>query len=353
MNPEPKKANTMLFQPEIIVPSKEASRHRLDELLRQPGLQVVDTLTEQYDELSEVTGNKYPEPGRGDGVWCYYSWKNTIVHILSKVEYNTLRQSRNFLLLTPEEQAVFRGARIGIAGLNVGNPAALCIALESGGEKMKFADFDTLSVSNLNRFRSGVTELGMNKAVLSARQVYEVDPFADIDVWEQGILPGQEKQFLLEPRIDVLVEEMDNVKLKVTMREAAREAKIPVVMVTGNGANVIIDIERYDLDANLPLLNGYLKESVVQRIQTADPRAMSVQERAQLARDFMGKEFLTTRLNLSFEEIGTTLAGIPQVAESSFLRGAAVCYAVRRIVTGADMPSGRYVLNLEDISPLS
>jgi len=63
----------------------------------------------------------------------------------------------------------------------------------------------------------------------------------------------------------------------------------------------------------------------------------------------MGAKYLTQRLQQSFPLVGSKLAGIPQLAESSFLRGAAVCYFVRQIVLGKRISSGRYYLNLGTI----
>ena len=214
---------------------------------------------------------------------------------------------------------------------------------------MKFADNDILSLSNLNRFRAGITDLGLNKAVLSARQVYEINPFAKIEVWENGISQDRINEFLLKPRIDILIEEMDNLKLKILIREEARKNKIPVLMVTGNGPNVIIDVERFDLDQKAPLLNGHLRPEVIKKIQQMDASKTPFKERVFLARDFIGAKYLTKRLRNSFPLVGRKLASIPQLAESSFLRGAALCYFVRQIAIGKKVSSCRYYLNLDQI----
>lgn len=267
------------------------------------------------------------------------------MRISKEKEFKNLRISRNRDLITKEEQKDFEKVKVGIAGLNVGNPGAVCIALE-GDIQMKLADNDGLEISNLNRFRAGLCELGLNKAILTARQIYEINPFAKLEVFSEGITDKNINKFLLEPKIDVLVEEMDNLPLKIIIRELARKNKIPVIMVTGNGENIIIDIERYDLNSRLPLLNGYLKERVIKNIK-AGPK--SIQEKIMLARDFMGKKYLHPRLVRSFDKVGKELAGIPQIAESSFLRGAAICYFVRQIALGKKNKSGRYYLKLSDV----
>ncbi len=189
--------------------------------------------------------------------------------------------------------------------------------------------------------------MGVNKAVLSARQIYEVNPYASLTVMPDGLKPGGEAAFLTEPRLDILIEEMDHVGLKISLREKARELGIPVVMVTGNGEDVILDIERFDQQPELPLLNGHLKPEVVSRIQNGPPD--DIPGKAMLARDFMGAHELRPRLLESFDQVGLSLVSIPQLAETSFMRGAVVAYAVRQIFTG-ELPSGRYHIRLSELN---
>jgi tRNA A37 threonylcarbamoyladenosine dehydratase len=313
---------------------------------------IVDEIKEQIKELEVVKNpgllanpEKIDLDKKIDTVWVYYPWKNTLVHCLREEDFKLLRKSRNKNLIIDVEQDKLENLRVGIAGLNVGNPGAICLALE-GDIKMKLADNDVLSLSNLNRFRAGLTDLGINKATLTARQIYEINPFADLELFDKGIGSENIDGFLGDPQIDVLVEEMDNLPLKIKIRELARENRIPVVMVTGNGPNVIIDIERFDIEPGLELMSGYLKKEVINGISSG-PKTFK--EKMMLARDFMGVKYLHERLTESFDMVGSELAGIPQIAESSFLRGAAIAYAVRQIAQGASIKSGRYNLNMEKV----
>ena len=317
----------------------------------------VDTLGEQKHELmivrnpSLISHNSL-NPGQNvpteenEGVWVYFPWRNTAVRILPEGEYAELRLSRNKNLMTQDEQVILAKSYIAIAGLNVGNPGAICITLEGISNNVKLADFDPLSVSNLNRFRAGLPDLGVNKAYISARQIYEINPYAKIEVYGDGVTNENMESFLNNPKIDILVEETDNLKLKVSMREQARKLQIPVVMVTGNGENVIVDIERYDLEPELPLLAGYLDDIVLEGISKVKAGEGTYKERINLARDFMGVKYLDPRLVASFSEVGKTLAGIPQLAESSFLRGATIAHFTKKILLREPLASGRYVVLL-------
>ncbi len=320
-------------------------------LVKNKKARIVDEIGEQIKEVELVKNPKllfHPEKlnlnKKYGTVWIYYPWRNTLVHSLNEKDFRLLRTSRNKNLITDSEQKKMEKFRVGIAGLNVGNPGAVCLALE-GNIAMKMADNDVLSVSNLNRFRAGMCDIGLNKAVLTARQIWEINPFAKLEVFESGITKENIAEFLLKPKIDILVEEMDHLGFKVAIRELARKNGIPVVMVTGNGENVIIDVERFDLNPRLPLLAGYLRKDIIEAIKNGPT---SLRGKIELSRDFMGVKYLRPRLVSSFSLVGTKLAGIPQIAESSFLRGAAISYVVRQIAVGAKVPSGRYYLCLDD-----
>lgn len=343
-------------KPTILDPKKHQAL--VAKLLRNRNVTVVDSLVEDKKELAVVKNpallrdpkfsSRIFTAKRDEGVWVYYPWRHTLAHTLPRNDFEKVRLSRNGGFIDAKEQERIKNIRVGIAGLNVGNPGAVCMAL-SGFARFKLADNDILSLSNLNRFRAGLPDLGLNKAVLSARQIWEINPFAEIEVWKGGIAPATIENFLLSPRIDILIEEMDHPGLKIAMREHARLHGIPVVMVTGNEAGTLLDVERYDQNKNGKLLNGYLSHSVEEKIKSGT--APSFDEKIKIARDFMGKTFLTRNLLKSFLAVGSKLAGIPQLAEASFLRGAVLTYAVRKVAAGK-LASGRYTLPLSALVPL-
>lgn len=304
------------------------------------GAKVIDTFEDQAREYAEIHSGDAASPR-----YVYFPWHNMIVKTLDPIAFVATRTNRNHNLITEKEQRIFADSHIAFAGLNVGNPGALCIAHEGGSRTMSFADPDHLSLSNLNRFRASVADIGVNKAVLTARQVLEIDPYYTLIVEPEGVSNETLGSFLDE--CDLLIEEMDVLPLKIAIRDAARERGIPVVMVTGNGPGVIIDIERYDLDAKTPILNGNLDKDTERIIRSDEYTSLPLSEKIVLARDFMGSMALHPRLISSFEQVGTSLIGIPQLAESSFIRGAAICHAARMVLTGT-IASGRYSVSLED-----
>lgn len=349
--------HTLSYQPTIFPAQSTDENTRFRKYCSANG--IINFIDNHEEEAKELFAIRHPEVLRGeqvadttterDGVWICYPWRHTAIHCLPMDEFIEVRTSRNHNLITKDEAKQLTSLRIAVAGLNVGNPGAVCLALESIGGYFRLADNDTLSLSNLNRFRASLCDLGLNKALLSARQMSEINPFLDIDVWEKGVSTERLGEFL--ENIDILIEEMDNLPLKISIREEARKRKIPVIMVTGNGADIIIDIERFDREPELPLLAGKLTPEVVDAIAKG---SVVFEEKIVLAQDFMGKAYLGDRLNASFPEVGKTLAGIPQLAEASFLRGAALARAVRAIrLNSENSASGRYAFGESTIKRIS
>ncbi len=347
-------------KPQIFKLTDPADQAKLLTMFEQGSIkEVVDNYGEQSGELALVNNptlildkmaNSSVKEGASqieDGNWIYYPWNEKLIHALPKDDYELLRLSRNNSFVSSAEQNAIKKLTIGIAGLNVGNPGAICLAQE-GFENLKLADLDILSLSNLNRFRAGLSDVELDKTTITAREIYEINPYVNLELYDQGIQPDNLDKFLTDSKIDLLIEEMDNLKLKIAIREKARGLKIPVLMVTGNGSNIIIDVERYDLDNSITLLNGKLKQEVIDRIAQVGPTT-DFREKMALARDFMGSENLVKELRESFDRVGVDLAGIPQLAEATFLRGATLAYFARKILISEDMPTGRYRLELDQI----
>src|SRR3989344_1519458 len=119
---------------------------------------VVDEYATQIRELNQVKNPRLltkniaekntTASSINEGKWIYYPWAKTLVHLLNPKEFKMLRLSRNNPLITGAEQEKLGRARIGIAGLNVGNPVAICMALEGIGSEVRYADNDHVSLSN-------------------------------------------------------------------------------------------------------------------------------------------------------------------------------------------------------------
>src|SRR5690606_3514442 len=93
----------------------------------------------------------------------------------------------NKFVITEAEQKTLQNKKIGIIGLSVGQSVALTLALERGCGELRLADFDTLELSNLDRIRTGVYNIGIKKSILVAREIAEIDPYLKVVLYNEGI----------------------------------------------------------------------------------------------------------------------------------------------------------------------
>ncbi|MBB5873330.1 molybdopterin/thiamine biosynthesis adenylyltransferase [Allocatelliglobosispora scoriae] len=276
------------------------------------------------------------------GTWVFYPWSGRLVHLLPRDDFRLLRTDRNRGKISREEQQHLSGRRIGIIGLSVGNSAALTLATEGIAGGFSLADFDTLALSNLNRLRAGVHDLNVNKAVIAARQLFELDPYLDIDIYPDGLHDGNIEQFFTGGTgpIDLLVEECDEPRIKLAAREWARSCRIPVVMDTNDRG--MLDIERFDLEPNRPLLHGILGSTT-----SADLPSLTRAEVIEKVLAMIGT--ISPKLEASIPRIGVTLSSWPQLASGVSLGGALVADVSRRVLLGELCESGRYYVDLDDL----
>lgn len=336
----------------------DPKRKKLEEFKKHYPLdRVVDMHEEQLKEVFMIRnphfrfGGDYEEElqkflkDSPEGTWFYFPWIRTLIHYLRKDLHEELHTARNKNVITAEEQSKLSKLTIGICGLSVGSHAALTLAMLNIGSNFKLADPDNISGSNLNRIRLGYGTLGRNKCLLAAEQLYEINPYLNITLYEQGLTPSTILKFLKgPPKIDILIEEMDNLEMKIRVREEAKKLRIPVLMATDNADNIIVDIERYDLDRNLKIFNGLAGDLNIKTFQKIRP-----QDIPKLATKLAGPNYVHPRQLGSVLQVGKTLYSWPQLGTAATLSGVAVTYLVKRIALGEKTLSGKYEINLEQI----
>ncbi len=307
--------------------------HQLTELIkaRNPSNSTDKSFIEK--ELNTITNDT---PLELLGTFIYYPWRNTLLLVLDEEDFIAVRTTRNKLKITHNEQENLRQKTIGVVGLSVGQSVALTLAMERLCGTIKIADFDTLDLSNLNRIRSSVLHINLPKTTIAAREILELDPYLKVEVFENGLNTSNLDNFL--QNLDLFVEVCDSVSVKLNSRIAAKKMKIPVVMDTNDRG--MIDIERFDLEPERPILHGLISNEEIEHVETLSPL-----ERIDLIKKLVSFENTSERLKQSMEEIGKTISTWPQLA-SSVMLGAGVCAdCCRRILLGEPVPSGRYYID--------
>ncbi|MBK7945929.1 MAG: Rv1355c family protein [Flavobacteriales bacterium] len=278
------------------------------------------------------------------GAWVHYPWSNRLVHVLDELEFAMVRTDRNRNKITREEQAVLNTKRVGVIGLSVDQSVSLALAMERSFGELRIADFDTLDLSNLNRIRSGVHHLGVNKVVNTAREIAEMDPYLKVTAFTEGITDSNLEAFLTEGgKLDLLIEECDSVAVKIKARLAAKAHRIPVVMDTSDRG--LIDVERFDLEPERPILHGLVNHLDL----NLAAKARTNEEKLPFVVPIIGLDTMSTRMKASMLEIESTVGTWPQLASSVVLGGALVAEIHRRIALGQFSSSGRWYVDPEDL----
>jgi molybdopterin/thiamine biosynthesis adenylyltransferase len=336
-------------------------------LAERPGVMVFDEIRGQLEELVRT---KWPQrafsgeelaaavdehldgtPSEGYGVWVYYPWSRRLVHLLDEDEFAFLRTNRNVYKITPDEYAVLATKKVGIIGLSVGQSIAMTLAMERSVGELRLADFDVLELTNLNRIRTGVHQLNVPKAVLVAREIAELDPYLRTVVFGCGITEDNVDEFFLGGaggaggggRLDAVVDECDGLDVKVLCRQKAREYGVPVIMETSDRG--IIDIERFDLERDRPLLHGFLGGLDIDRLKTL----RTSEEKLPYILAFAQLDTVSARMKASMVEIRHTISTWPQLASAVALGGALGADVYRRIMLGQLHTSGRWFIDLDEL----
>lgn len=348
-----------IYQPVFFRLSVQIEKQNFFDLVKEkPFIKIFDQIKSQVEELlklvspktsfskeklsdaaKEYIGSLVPEEF---GVWVYYPWSNTIVHLLDEKEFIIVRTNRNKNKITSEEQDILGTKKVGVIGLSVGQSVSLALALERSFGELRIADFDVLDMSNLNRIRTGVHNLQLKKSVACAREISEIDPYLKVTCFHDGINDENIDSFFSEGgNLDALIEECDNLNIKITSRLKARKLGIPVIMDTSDRG--MLDIERYDLERERPIFHGLLEHYNLNE-SFIDP-----EKRMEIIYSILDKNKITPRFKESINEIGKTLTTWPQLASSVISGGANAAEIYRKIMLKCPIQSGRYYVDLDEL----
>lgn len=262
----------------------------LSRLSTSPRLEDGRTLRERYDEelaayeelVSEAHAAGRFEPDYGSYVW---DRAGGTLYLVAPERWHRLAlvTSNSRLTTDPEGRLSWRqlrsrleGAVVAFAGVSVGGNVLEGWLREARPRCVKIADPDWVELTNLNRgermslrhaaasrasrfdVRNPYETNRVSKAEYAAYEANLVDPYLEVHVYRNGLTRENLARFLRgdgagEPPVDVLVEEMDDLDLKVLVRQAARANRVDVLMLSdfGHRAHVLWNGFRDDPGAPL------------------------------------------------------------------------------------------------------
>ena len=251
---------------------------------------------------------------------------------------------RNRNLITAKQQLKLKNTVVSFFGLSVGSQAALTWIMQSRAENIKIADPDYLSPSNLNRVKFGWQQVGQKKTELLAKEIQKINPQTKINSMIHTDRANVRKFIFNKPNVDLIVDAIDDLPGKIYLRRLAAEKKMPVLMCTDVGDNVMLDIERYDLNPSLTPFLGRIGADEVENYES-----LSDLQRKKLIIKIVGFEKNSETMLSSLHEIGDTLLTWPQLGATATLAAGVITTAIKKIILGEKIASGRYYISLDDI----
>jgi molybdopterin/thiamine biosynthesis adenylyltransferase len=248
--------------------------------------------------------------------------------------FRDLFLDRSLPFLTSDGSALLKTKKIGIAGCGgVGGVAVVTLA-RMGARRLHLADPGSFDLPDLNRqWCANTTTLGKNKARVYRDAVRDIDPFAEVRIWEEGIRPDNVDHFL--EGVDLLVDCLDlavPLSLRAQLCERAHRKGIFTVTAPILGFATLVvcsDPKGMPMTPFLDLLQ-------------------SVYETRSLPGflyDFLTPEHLDL-MNEWLSEKGTK---VPSIGVAPLLSGSLTVTEVMAALIGTDLPGGRPPITLPRI----
>jgi hypothetical protein len=351
--------------PTVIIMSNKDAQKQLEAITKNnSGLEIVDNYDEQYAELllsknahlyrakydvqvasiekllEEHYANKQPWEL---GSWVFFPWRNQLVHILAQGDFEDLRTIRNRDLILPEEQKKLFDLQAVAFGMSVGSAGALAMGITGISRRLKLVDGAVISGSNLNRILTGVSSVGKSKGLVIGRQIYEMNPYSTIAYYDKVDNDTIDDIFDKPWKVQLAIDEIDDIEMKVKIRVEARKRQVPVIMATELGDTVMLDVERFDQEPNRPLFHNLIPD--IEKL--TESKLENYREWTKHAVNIIDPINMPLKMQKSLLKIGTTIVTHPQLGSTVMITGGLLAFAAKNIALGNPLKSGRYVISLE------
>jgi molybdopterin/thiamine biosynthesis adenylyltransferase len=285
------------------------------------------------------------------GIWIYYPWRNTLIHILSSKDYFELRTARNYPLISKNIQKKLHSLKIGVAGLSVGSNIVRSLVYAGIGSVYHLADGDELALSNINRITGNLLNMGENKTEILARQLWEIDPFLVITMYPSGLSSENLMGFLYKDhKLDLVFDEVDDLSLKFYLKLAAYTLSIPYFMVTDNGFTAEIDAILFTSSKDsggLELLPVVTMSDITNSLKFSEPIKLSPTEEQELINALISSEDRAVEMKSAAQlKLSQKIVGWPQLHAVANVGASLAVFSLIDFVSGT-LKSGKKMLSLK------
>lgn len=189
---------------------------------------------------------------------------------LSHDDFYAQFTERNHGLISEHHQNLLRRTRFVVAGCGSTGGACVMPLVRSGAERLVLMDPGDYELNNLNRQEATVAEVGINKARATGERVRAVNPYIEVEVFEDGVGPDSIAA-RLSPG-DVVIDAVDvttdaGVRAKYALHQAACALRLKVLTAYDIGPTQFIEL--YDYESIREPLAGRVSELTSERVLRA------------------------------------------------------------------------------------
>ena len=247
--------------------------------------------------------------------WEIHQQKKASGNFISEKIMFELSTSRNQNLITKDEQLMLSKKTVAFFGMSVGSHAVTAWMMTSRGfSSVKIIDPDTIDATNLNRLKFGWSSVGQYKVDIVKKELSDINPKAKIISQKKSSALIIKTLVNNQPKVDAIVDEIDDFEAKIQLRRQAKRLRIPLVSAADIGDNIMIDIERYDLNKNYPMFGGCLPD-----VEKINFKKLNETEKKQLIIKLVGFKHNSKRMVASLSAIGKTIPTWPQLGPTAMM----------------------------------
>ncbi|MCK9557135.1 MAG: sulfur carrier protein ThiS adenylyltransferase ThiF [Candidatus Cloacimonetes bacterium] len=186
-----------------------------------------------------------------------------------------MNRDQYFCERDPQAFPFWQKAVVGIAGAGgLGSNIALMLA-RAGIGTLIVADYDTVSISNLNRQAFDLSQVGMHKVTALQHNILRVNPFIELQMHHLRLIP--ENLPIIFAEAEIMIEALDNAEEKAMLIETWLQTfpQKPVICASGLAGYGRNEEIRTIQDQNLYVI-GDMHTQPTEGIAPIAPRVMIV-----------------------------------------------------------------------------
>jgi len=147
---------------------------------------------------------------------------------ITKEEFYKMLWFRSSMVFTDKEKELIQNARVGVVGVGGTGGIASEQLIRGGVGNITLIDPDIFELTNINRQHfCTISTIGMKKVEAGKQRLLDVNPFANIRTFEDGINKDNAREII--SGVDIIIDASDNKSAHYPLHRLAKELEVPVI----------------------------------------------------------------------------------------------------------------------------